>query len=389
MRAGLVCLVLGYVLSQFYRAFLAVLTPSLVADLHVTTEQLASASNFWFLGFALMQIPVGEALDRVGPRWTASVLFFVAAVGAVIFASATGPTAIVIGMGLIGIGCAPALMTTYFIYARSFPAAAFGTFAGAVAGLGSLGNVASALPFAWAVDAFGWRVSVWALAAISLAIAILSAALIRDPPRVEGGKGGSILDLLRDRRLWPIFAMMAVCYFPAAGLRDLWVGPYARDIFGYGENRIGELTLVMGLAMGLGNFVYGLFDRFKPQRKTIILTGNMVCAAGILGLWLWPDRGAAMAFALFALVGLFGTSFPLMMSYGKGFLPKAMLGRGVTLLNFFSIGTTGLVQVATGYLFASGEGEPSPDRFGGVFLFFALALLAGLAVFAFGRSPTR
>ena len=70
MRAALVCLVFAYVLSQFYRAFLAVLSPLLTADIGATPEDLAAASGLWFLAFSLMQIPVGSALDRVGPRIT-------------------------------------------------------------------------------------------------------------------------------------------------------------------------------------------------------------------------------------------------------------------------------------------------------------------------------
>ncbi|EKD61795.1 MAG: Major facilitator superfamily MFS_1, partial [uncultured bacterium] len=91
MRLGLAALILAYVLSQFYRAFLAVLTPVLAADLGATPESLASASGLWFLAFALMQIPVGEALDRFGPRRTASILLAVGGLGAGLFAAATGP----------------------------------------------------------------------------------------------------------------------------------------------------------------------------------------------------------------------------------------------------------------------------------------------------------
>ncbi|MFN7269512.1 MAG: MFS transporter, partial [Cereibacter sp.] len=74
MRAALVCLVFAYVLSQFYRAFLAVLSPLLTADIGATPEDLAAASGLWFLAFSLMQIPVGSALDRVGPRITTALL---------------------------------------------------------------------------------------------------------------------------------------------------------------------------------------------------------------------------------------------------------------------------------------------------------------------------
>ena len=74
MRAGIAVLVAAYVLSQFYRAFLAVLAPVLAAEIGAGADDLAVASGVWFLAFALAQIPVGWALDRIGPRMTAAVL---------------------------------------------------------------------------------------------------------------------------------------------------------------------------------------------------------------------------------------------------------------------------------------------------------------------------
>ncbi|MFN3845299.1 MAG: MFS transporter, partial [Paracoccaceae bacterium] len=53
MRVGIAALVAAYVLSQFYRAFLAVLTPVLQSDLGASASDLAAASGLWFLAFAL------------------------------------------------------------------------------------------------------------------------------------------------------------------------------------------------------------------------------------------------------------------------------------------------------------------------------------------------
>ena len=211
MRAGIVCLVLGYVLSQFYRAFLAVLTPVLKVELGATAADLAAASGLWFLAFALMQIPVGEALDRIGPRLTTAVLLgFGGAGGAAVFAMASGPLSIDIAMVLIGIGCSPVLMASYFIFARVFPPAVFGTLAGAVIGIGSLGNIASSLPLSAAVEAFGWRGTLWGMSAVTLAVALLIGLLVRDPERVAAQAKGSILDLLRMPALWPILIVASV-----------------------------------------------------------------------------------------------------------------------------------------------------------------------------------
>ena len=71
MKAGMFFLVTAYVLSQFYRAFLAVLSPVLEAEIGAGPEDLAIASGLWFVSFAAMQIPIGWALDSIGPRRTA------------------------------------------------------------------------------------------------------------------------------------------------------------------------------------------------------------------------------------------------------------------------------------------------------------------------------
>lgn len=104
--AGLKLLCLAYVLSQFFRAFLAVLSTILARDIGAAPEDLAAASGLWFASFALMQLPVGWALDHIGPRRTASSLLL-----------------------LGGVGCSPVLMASYYIFAREYPPARFATLA--------------------------------------------------------------------------------------------------------------------------------------------------------------------------------------------------------------------------------------------------------------------
>ncbi len=390
MKAGIAALVAAYVLSQFYRAFLAVLAPALEQDLGATAQDMASASGYWFLTFALMQLPIGSALDRVGPRITSSALLAVGAVGAAVFASATGVTGLKIAMALIGAGCAPVLMAAYYIFARSFSPMVFGTLAGVVIGVGSLGNIAASLPLSLAAEAFGWRATVWALAAVTGLVALAIAVLVRDPPRQAGGQTGSILDLLRVPALWPVFIMMAACYAPAAGLRGLWAGPYLRDVFDADAARIGQVTLIMGLAMVAGNFAYGPLDRLFGTRKWLIIGGNLGVAGAFVALAANPTAGGWTTLVLFSVAGLLGASFPMVMAHGRAFLPAHLMGRGVTLLNLFGIGTAGVMQLATGRLHGALvplSATPSPP-YAAVFALYAALILAGLGVYAFSRDRT-
>ena len=385
---GIACLFAGYVLSQFYRAFLAVLAPVLKTDLGATPEDLAAASGLWFLIFAAMQVPVGMALDRIGPRRTASSLLMIGALGAILFATAEGPLSIKVAMALIGIGCSPVMMSGYYIFARSFPVAMFGTLAGAMVGIGNLGNIGSALPLSAAVDAIGWRGAVWVLAGVTALIALLIAVLVRDPARIVTQEKGSLLDLLRMRALWPLFAMMALCYAPIAAVRGLWVGPYYAEVFGATADEIGQVTLWMGLAMVLGSFAYGPLERVFGTRKGLIMVGNVLVLLALIGLWAMPLAGGWVTLGLFVLFGLAGTSFPMVIAHGRAFLPAHLTGRGVTLLNLFGIGAVGVAQFITGRLSASVATPPVEAPYAAIFGFFAVTLALALAYYATSQDRT-
>ena len=383
MRIGLICLVAAYVLSQFYRAFLAVLAPVLQADLGAGPEDLALASGIWFLTFACMQIPVGAALDSIGPRRTAASLFAIGgAGGALLFALAQTPLHLTLAMGLMGIGCSPILMAAYYIFARNFSPAVFATLAAAIIGFGSLGNIAGSAPLAWTIEHFGWRLTMGGLGGVTLLVAALLWVTLQDPPRMPK-QPGSVLDVLRLKPLWPIFAMMFVCYAPAAGLRALWAGPYAVDTYGTDTTGIGHLTLLMGLAMVAGNFAYGPLDRWLGTRKWVILWGNAGVVLGCLALALYPSMGLASATLTFAIIGFCGASFGIVIAHGRAFVPAHLTGRGVTLLNLFGIAGAGIAQVLTGQLHAASS-TPYPA----IFLYFGATTALGLVAYLAAQDRT-
>lgn len=389
MKTGIAFLVAGYVLSQFYRACLAVLAPTLGMEIGAGPGDLAVSLGLWYIAFALMQLPVGAALDRIGPRLTVAVLLGLGGGGgAAVFALATGPWGVHLAMTLIGAGCAPVLMGGYYIFAREYSPAVFGTLAGAMIGVGSLGNLAGATPLAWVVEAAGWRPTLWGLAAITVLIAAAIWRFTRDPARVERAPGthGSVFDLLRIPGIWAILPLMAVNYAPAAGLRGVWAGPYLHEIFTADAVAIGKATLVMGLAMVAGNFFYGTADRLLGSHKRAVFGGNAVLVALLAALWFAPDAGLVRATTLLAGLGFFGATFPALMAHGRSFFPTHLVGRGVTLLNMFSIGGVGIMQFASRpvYEAASASGTPA-QAFSTLFAFFLAPLAIGLGLYLFSR----
>ncbi len=390
MRLGIFTLVLAYMLSQFYRAFLAVLAPVLETDIGATPEDLSLASGLWFLTFALMQIPIGSALDKIGPRLTASVLLGIGGVGgAVIFAMATHPAHIKIAMAMIGIGCAPVLMASYYIFARIYSTAIFATLAGGVVGIGSLGNIASSLPMTWASQTYGWRETLMALALMTLIVSIAIFVFVKDPEKTkaETQLKGSVFDLLKIKGLWLIFPMMFVNYAAAAGIRGLWIGPYLTDVFKADATMVGQATFLMGICMAMGSFAYGPIERLFRTRKWVIVAGNFFSTSIIFALAFAPLQQAWFAILLMAAVGFFASSFAVLVAHAKTFFPPHLTGRGVTLVNLFGIGGAGVMQSLSGKVHeASAVGLTDPSKaFQSIFVFFGVSITIGVTIYLFSH----
>jgi MFS family permease len=385
---GIIALAFAYVLSQFYRSFLAVLTPQLMTELGADKADLALASGWWFITFAVMQFAVGVGLDRFGPRRTATVIFGVAgAGGAFVFASAQSPTAVVVAMSLIGIGCSPVLMASLFIFAQRFDTRQFAVMTSWLVAFGNLGNVVGASPLASAVDAFGWRAVMAGLGALTLAVAVAILTLVRDPD-VDAPSGAGLsgyLTLLRSPLLWPVLVMSLLCYAPVAGIRGLWTGPYLTDLYNADSLLIGKVTLAMAIAMIIGSMIYGPLDKLFNTRKWIVIGGNLAVLTALLVLVVNPVPGILIASTVFIVIGLCGMTYGVVMAHGRAFLPPQLVGRGVTLLNFGAIFGAGLMQFTTGRLVAAQEDIAAPATYQVLFGSYALALLTALIVYLTSR----
>ncbi|WP_274628941.1 MFS transporter [Arvimicrobium flavum] len=383
--AGIVALAFGYVLSQFFRSFLAVLTPALSADIGASKADLALASGAYFLVFALAQFAVGVSLDRLGPRRTVSLfLAFGGGGGSFLFAAASEPWMVIAAMGLIGLGCAPVLMASLFIFAKAYSPARFAVLASWMVAFGTAGNVLGAAPLANAAELIGWRPVMTGLGVVTLLTAAALARLVSDPETdaVQGAGLSGYRELFRMRVLWPIIPLVALNYAPASGIRGLWAGPYLADVYGADALLIGNVTFVMALAMVAGSFVYGPLDTIFRSRKWVAMAGCCVLLCALAYLAIHPAPELAGVTALLVVIGVSGGAYGLLMAHARAFFPPHLIGRGVTLMNFFSIGGAGAMQFATGMVVTRNiaPGDPTAG-YQALFAFYAAML--GLALFAY------
>lgn len=380
---GILALVLAYVLSQFFRSFMAVLTPALSVDLGMSNNLLSQALGAWFILFAVFQFVVGPLLDRIGPRLTSAGLLAVGAGGgSALFAMATSPWMIVVAMGLIGIGCAPILMAAMVIFRQSFAPARFAVLSSTFIAVGSAGNLLGTSPVAWASELLGWRGMMWVLCGLTIFVSALLLIFIKTPEIQKQQQKGSYWQLLSNRKLWPIIPICIFAYAVMANIRGLWAGPYFEQVHGLNAAEIGSITFLIALAMVAGALLYGPLDTVFNTRKYVVAGGTALLMVALTVWILNPAINVAGATAIMIAMGLVGASYAVIMTHGLAFIPAHMTGRGATLLNFFVIGGSGLMQSASGAVFDLAHDPAHPTSgFSAVLWLYVICL--ALALFTY------
>ncbi len=378
----------AYVLSQFYRSFLAVIAPELAHELMLDAQALGNLQAFWILGFVVTQFPVGWALDTLGPRRTVSLQMLAAVAGALLFATAHSALALNIAMLLIGAGCGSIYMGAIYLFGRIAAPQRFALLCSWLLGLGTAGNLLAASPLAFVAQSVGWRGAMMGMAAATALSALSVLLLIRDPVRIttHGSRGlfGGVGDILKIRNLWPLLPITAVSYAVVLAERGLWAGPYFSSVFGLEPVARGNALLVMAAAMSAGAMAYGPLDRLLGTRKWVVFGGVAVTALCFAALAL-PGLSLTAAIMVMGLLGGFGMTYGVLMAHGRSFVPDHLLGRGITLLNVLFIGGAGVLQPLSGALMKRLAGVPPEQAYATLHLIFAGLLGLSLIVYAFSQ----
>lgn len=388
---------LAYALSQFYRSFLAVIAPELGAEFGLDATGLGTLSMAWFLAFALAQFAVGMALDGIGPRRTMVAFMAVAAGGAMVFAASRSFAGAIAGMGLIGAGSAAIYMGAVYTFARTLPRERFAQTCSWLLGIGSLGNLFSATPLAYAAETLGWRTTFLAIAALTFLSAVLILLFIRDPAPASTGPGPAVgfwqglRQLFGISALWPMIPLIFVCYAVMLAERGLWIGPYFSQVHNLAPTERGNAILAMAAAMAVGAILYGPADRLFGTRKWVVIVGTIVTAGLFAALGLQPAAPLSTALVLTTLVGATGMTYAVLLAHARSFLPESLLGRGITLINFLFFAGAVALQPLSGRIVDAlrAAGRTPAEIFATLHWSFAGLLIAALLFYLGSKEDDR
>lgn len=360
-RAGaivLVCVLIGgYVISQFFRNSITVIAPDLAREFVLEATTLSLLASIYYLSFALVQIPVGMAIDRYGSRVTMIVTLLVLIAGTFWFVFARGYGDLVGARLVIGIGCSALLMAPLAIYAERFAPRQFGTMAGLHVGAGNLGTLMATAPLAHGAATIGWRGSFFIAGLLTCLMALLVYLFVAEQKTVREQRGkraetpaqllAGIGAVMGTRHFWTLFSVAGMAYPSFAAILALWAGPWMAHVYGLPLEQRGLYLLAMVAAQIVGLFSWASADRlFRsysiPMKIGTALGAFMLAIPAMIAL----PREWLLAYLMSC--GLIFGFAPVLTAHGKSLFPQALTGRGLALINMGAIGGVFFQQMLTG-----------------------------------------
>jgi MFS family permease len=352
----------NFILSMFYRVSTAVISPALVRDMGLSSTQLSDLAAAFFYAFALSQLPVGVAIDRLGSRLTMALLSGAAMVGVLLFSLGQTPSQLLTGRILLGIGMSGNFMVLLTLLAAWFPVDRFGFLSGLAVSVGVLGNLLATTPLAVLTQWVGWRTSFLIFGAANAIAVAAFLAVIRDRPlgqskvaHEQKSLTAGLWQMFRMYSYWAISLANFVRYGWIAALQGLWAAPFLIYGLRMGEIATSNALLCMGLGYMAGMPVFGsLSDRVFRSRKQVVLGTMILFSLLSLSVVGWSETSPMWLVAL-TFFGLGFTASPgqILYAHMKELLPPSMVAQALTAVNLFTILGAGVMTQILGWVVGS------------------------------------
>jgi MFS family permease len=386
----------AYLIGLFHRAAPATLAGDLAQAFGTTATTLGILAATYYWMYTAMQIPSGVLADTLGPRRLLAGGGIVVACGAALFALAPTFGVAAAGRLLVALGSSVAFVACLKLIASWFDARVFATLTGTVVLVGNLSSAAAGGPFAWLLQGVGWRESILALAAVSLAVALASWRLVDELPRarsvrLEAGWRAGLRGVLGNRATWPIFVANFGMGASLLSFATLWAVPYLVEVHGLTRTAAANHVTVLLAVFAFGGLAFGTVSDRIGRRKLPFVAG----AAGLFVAWLpllvgWTIDGAA-GYALVAAMGFAGAGMTVSWTCSKEVNAPEFAGIATGVVNMAIFLGPAVMQPVIGWVLDLGRaadavavGRTPEEWRRGVLVMSALAA-CGLAAALFVR----
>jgi predicted MFS family arabinose efflux permease len=332
-----------YAYQYILRVMPSIMLGDIMQQFHIDAAVFGQFSGIYYLGYALMHLPIGIMLDRYGPKRVMTGCILLTVMGTLPIIYAENWLYLLIGRVMVGAGSSAAILGAFKIIRMTFSEQHFTRMLSFSVTIGLIGAIYGGGPLGYMCASLGYKAVVQIFAVVGVALAACTYLIVpQEKAAPQGTIFADIKTVLGNRQVLWLCCAAGLMVGPLEGFADVWGAIFLKQVYGFDAvvsstlpslvfmgmcfgapalSIIAEKTgRYMGVIVGSGILMFLAFAALVAEMLTVssitvsfILIG--VCSAyQILAIYkastYVPDHVAGLTTALANMI---------IMSFGYGF----------------------------------------------------------------------
>ena len=368
-----------YSYQYILRVMPNIMMNDIVQQFHIDAALFGQFSGVYYIGYALMHIPLGILLDRFGVKKVIPVciLFTVLGLFPILFAEHWIYS--IIGRAFIGMGSSAAILGLFKIIRLVFEEKRFTRMLSFSVTIGLLGAIYGGGPVNYLCTLFGYKTVTALFAVIGVALSLVMGWML--PTVKPSGKTISVISqiktVLRSSKMLQICFLAGLMVGPLEGFADVWGSEFLKQIYGLEGLAAASLpsAIFMGMCFGAPILSF-IAEKTKSDFATIIGAGA-VMTVGFLILLSAPKISVESISAMFILIGICCAYQIIAIYKASTYVKEEVVGLTTAIANMIIMTFGYAFHSVIGYLINHMGGTNNPTAFIGGIAVIPIALGIG------------
>ncbi|AZL15507.1 MFS transporter [Rickettsiales endosymbiont of Stachyamoeba lipophora] len=270
---------LFYAYQYVLRVVPNLILPELTNHFGMNEQQIGQISGIYYIGYALMHIPVGIMLDRFKLKYVLPIMSLIATAGMIPLVISDVWVYPLLGRFLLGCGSTAAILGLFKIINLLFPPEKFSRMLSIAVTIGLGGAIYAGAPLDMLMVKIGWREIIWGLIYLGVGLSVAFYLFIPRMDHIKPSKGTPLQDL---KIIFSHPTIILICITgglmigPLEGFADTWGKQFFKTVYNFDNQEAAWLTSLVFIGMCFGAPLVSLMSEKLKNDIFSILICNFI-----------------------------------------------------------------------------------------------------------------
>ena len=275
-----------YAYQYILRVMPNVMLDDIMQQFHIGAAGFGQFSGVYYIGYALMQVPIGMMLDRFGSRKVMSGCILLTVIGLLPLIFAEHWVYPVIGRVFIGIGSSAAILGLFKTIRMTFNEIQFPRMLSISVTIGLIGAIYGGGPVSFMRDTLGYLAVVQILAAAGVVLAVATYWMVPDGKNAQKSSVfADLKEVITNRKIIGLCLFAGLMVGPLEGFADVWGTAFLKQAYGFEGTLAASLPSMIYIGMCFGGpLLTFLAEKAGGYLATILVAGiaMAICFSSLL-----------------------------------------------------------------------------------------------------------